>query len=1365
MSEDANPVHPGAFVKENVIPKEVSVKGAAEMMGVGRPALSNFLNGKASLSQKMATRLAKTFGINKGDLLALQQEYDSFLNREEEKRIAVKSYTPSFLKITATHIETWAEKIDARSMLPALLRRLVNTTGGEIVSSNFPAYDKSQTPGWDGVVESNNNTPWIPSGSSGWEFGCNKTPRTKANDDYKMRTKLIPESERKKTTYVFVTPRSWSKKDDWIKEIKEKNEWKEVRAFDAGDIEQWLELSVPAQVWMAEQLGLPTSECQSLNNYWRFWSQTAKPAISSKIFNSSITDHAEKVINWYQSQPVKPFVITAASKEEAKAFLCCLADQANNLKPLLDQAVFVSSPLTVKRLAENSTNFIPVAYTDDAQHELVVAFDKRHSIIIAERNIKRIEPDICLDLPSSESFKQALKDMGIDDAQIDVYANQSGHSPTILRRQLSKTPALGKPEWIVSAERLRTMIPLTLAGSWNVGKEADKEILSCLANRSYSDVEKDIARLVSLDDAPIWSEGKYRGVISELECFYAISDHLTEKDIDNFFDLAEYVLSEDDPSLDLEKENRWAANIYNKVRGHSSAIRENICQNLIILAVHGNGLFGQRLGLDIEKRVSYLISVLLTNKNARVWQAQQSDLPRYAEAAPDTFLSIVEKELQQVVPAFQILFEPVDSGMFSRCERTGMLWALELLAWRTSLLARVVKVLGKLSMYELDDNWANKPINSLKDILLIWRPHTAASIVQRCEVLELLCNQYPEIGWKICIEPLEPGNSFTSGTYRPSWRGDASGAGNNVTYEEARRYRQKCLELVLSWQSHSVTTLKGLVNCMSSMEDKDKRKVIEQVRHWVNSSSEEELITLREHVRTRTMTTRALRRNKKQNDNQDYVCGKELYELLEPKSLLLKHLWLFAKGWVEYTPEELEGDNFDHEAREEGLRTQRIQALKEIFADQSIQGLLDLLKKSSAGFHIGNYLYHYILEKKDIPDFILKCLSADEKHRYEADNCISGIMCQFEDAERGVLISQLIKRLSTFHDKKYLISRLFILSPFSRNTWKLLEVQGEDIQNSYWQTIHPSWNRLSSEELSFAVAKLLIVNRPLAAFSLSHYKFEMIESDTIVVLLNAIANNISENDSNYTPDKYDIEQALKKLNERNDFDRMELVKLEYLYVDILHSHSSYGIPNLAKEVSKSPLLFMQLVAYSYKRSDGGEDPAEWNIPQDKEQKSIFATKAYHVLDCLSIIPGTQENDFIDIGRLRDWILQVRELAREHGRESITDQQIGKLLSTSPEDDNGIWPVKEIRDVFEETGSSEISIGMELGVYNNLKDGLEPVDTLRKKGKAEKYKQMAEKVMNKTPFVGKMLLNISQMHLQDAMRWESDDRIRKRLKGW
>ena len=72
MSEKVDVPHPGTFIKTHVLPVGMSVTQAAKLVGVGRPALSNLLNGNAALSPEMALRLEKTFGVKREALLQMQ---------------------------------------------------------------------------------------------------------------------------------------------------------------------------------------------------------------------------------------------------------------------------------------------------------------------------------------------------------------------------------------------------------------------------------------------------------------------------------------------------------------------------------------------------------------------------------------------------------------------------------------------------------------------------------------------------------------------------------------------------------------------------------------------------------------------------------------------------------------------------------------------------------------------------------------------------------------------------------------------------------------------------------------------------------------------------------------------------------------------------------------------------------------------------------------------------------------------------------------------------------------------------------------------------------------------------------------------
>ena len=74
--------HPGAFIREHVIPSGMSVTEAAGRLGVGRPALSNLLNGKSALSSGMAVRLEKAFGADGRELLDRQAAFDRRGRRE-----------------------------------------------------------------------------------------------------------------------------------------------------------------------------------------------------------------------------------------------------------------------------------------------------------------------------------------------------------------------------------------------------------------------------------------------------------------------------------------------------------------------------------------------------------------------------------------------------------------------------------------------------------------------------------------------------------------------------------------------------------------------------------------------------------------------------------------------------------------------------------------------------------------------------------------------------------------------------------------------------------------------------------------------------------------------------------------------------------------------------------------------------------------------------------------------------------------------------------------------------------------------------------------------------------------------------------
>ena len=97
MSIKANfpPSHVGAFLKRSIIPDDVTVTDAAKLLGVGRPALSQLLNGNAALSPEMALRFEKVFGVKMDTLLRMQARFDAWHMRSRAAQIKVKPYKPA----------------------------------------------------------------------------------------------------------------------------------------------------------------------------------------------------------------------------------------------------------------------------------------------------------------------------------------------------------------------------------------------------------------------------------------------------------------------------------------------------------------------------------------------------------------------------------------------------------------------------------------------------------------------------------------------------------------------------------------------------------------------------------------------------------------------------------------------------------------------------------------------------------------------------------------------------------------------------------------------------------------------------------------------------------------------------------------------------------------------------------------------------------------------------------------------------------------------------------------------------------------------------------------------------------------------
>jgi len=83
MEKTRKPTHPGnVFLNDVLIPLELTITDSAQMMGITRKALSEFINEKSSCTVQMALRIAKVTNTSPESWLSMQIKYDLWKARQ-----------------------------------------------------------------------------------------------------------------------------------------------------------------------------------------------------------------------------------------------------------------------------------------------------------------------------------------------------------------------------------------------------------------------------------------------------------------------------------------------------------------------------------------------------------------------------------------------------------------------------------------------------------------------------------------------------------------------------------------------------------------------------------------------------------------------------------------------------------------------------------------------------------------------------------------------------------------------------------------------------------------------------------------------------------------------------------------------------------------------------------------------------------------------------------------------------------------------------------------------------------------------------------------------------------------------------------
>ncbi len=1196
------------------------------------------------------------------------------------------------MQVTATQITYWAGTTEARSALPRLVRRLIHAAGIP-VQADFPAGDSVNQPGWDGKLTIGEHvSPWIPTGESFWEFSCEKQETRNANKNHGKRTRQTPDTVRNAATLVIVLARPWRQKERWLKEKLAAGEWGEIRAYNADDLEQWLEQSPAVQLQFAEELGLSGPSVRSIRAYWADWSQQVEPAISiDALFSDRENIRDRLMAKMHEKLDGDCFslcTLKADSVDEAAAFVCA----ALLTDPVLEAASLVVTQSDGWRFVEQNANLKVVVA---ARPEIAATPVRRKGLVVIvpyaagdmEGGDRKAE--LILERPRFGEFEKALVSIGLDQADAKRFAAGTGRSWTVFRRRHSTNPAIRKPLWL--DEPQAGILPtVCLLGGWQNDNIADQQIVTHVSGRDYEGVERDLRHLARLDDAPVLRIGEVWKAKSPLELLDLFGDRITRSELDRFFEIAGRVLVAPDPQFDLPGENRYAAQIYGKARPQSGLLLRSLCDSLVKLAVRGIQITALS-DANIEGQIAAFVHRLLEDADGIRWLSLSTFLPSLAEAAPDVFLRGLEASLARPdAPVTRLLTETSESSFLGRCWHADLLWALERLTWAPERLARVALILARLSRVEIKGNWGNSPKATLLDIFRSWFPQTAADINQRIAVLDTLMAKEPEAAFDLLDRLVYVGHEVATPSARPIWRGDDTGAGHGVTYGE----RDKMLSAAAD---RLIAAAKGNPQRIALVIDKtcifDPARVAaalslaEKFTGPISADEDREII----RVALRKKIHRHLNYGSDTDQSHADKLGafENLYKKLAPRDLVVRHRWLFADDWPDLPMRAREDDHSQHAAT---LTDLRLDALREIHAHLGMSGIERLSvacpNQSTVGFGVAQMGF----EMADLADWIVE-KGGDYASQSPLTATIWGLLRSLAEPSSQILIETVLARGHQRNWNAEQIARFLALAREERATWNIVASCGTAVEKAYWAAIQANfWMRGTRDDIEFALRHLLEVGRSRSALQVCCYKPEEIDANLIAEILERVTKG--EEPDKPLADAWHIRKAVKWLEASGVVDRARLIRLEFgLFPALHHGRQDEAPTALYEAIMSDPRLFTEVLCTCYKPAS-----EEHRKPLTENMQAVAEIACQIIFYCHRQ-PGTRKDGSIDRNAFLSFISEARRLCREADRFVICDQTIGQILAHAPADPDGIWPFEPARNILDQPELEEMRRGFCIGVLN------------------------------------------------------------------
>lgn len=1254
-------------------------------------------------------------------------------------------------------LQSWADARASHGELPRLIRRLILETAPGIAALGMPAGEGVAAAGWDGSVHASSASPWVPAGLSVWEISANRSPGTKADHDWEKRSTTPDGSPPADATYVQLILRPWTNRGTWATARRAEGKWKDVRAYGLDDVETWLETAPVTWAWFSELLNLDPYGLRSVDKWWRTWADQTDPALSPEVV---LAGRAEEIGKFDSALKASGIVtVQSASQDDVCAFVAARAIKAEEAGDdgLSARLAFVSEIATWRQLLESSGPLVLVALDPEFAKE--VPATSPHTVVVPILDASTA--DIELPPLDASSVKEALIASGMDD---DERADEAGRlarrSITALRRRLARKAELHQPAWA------RTPVPrlargVLLAGRWREDSEADRDRVSELVGKPYDEAREDLAALAATEDPFIARIGSAIHLVSAVDAWILLGTRLTVEDVRAFSDLAVLVLSEVDPALELpDGERWWRAGVEGVGRAHSAELRRGVAQSLALLGAYGDsiGLSDGSTGAEwAEATVRQILAAANEDASGRTWQSLDGVMTWLAEAGPDSFCRAVATACTGEPPvAIHLFTDQTEQGLSSHSQHSDLLWALETLAWSPTYFGTAIDLLARLDQIDPGGRLSNRPIGSLTSILRPWHPDTSVNAEGRMRAFDAVRRRHPDTAWRLGITLMPESHGVHFPTRSPAFR-QWKPSKTSITMGEYGSWVSELVERLLEDADYSAPRWLELFDRYSSLHPQDRAKTREALAAVVAEGR----FTAEGRVQLWTDLHELLGRHREFADAQwalpeeEVVALDDIIKDLAPQDAEHRLAWLFD-DWRPFLGDASRRE--DYAAYDTLLNERRRGAMVEIEREGGLDAVRRLAKSvkvsQAVGIALGAASSDYdrellpLLVADDPLDVELSSQYFSQRFRQDGWDWLTAVM-----SEQTALTPVQRARL------------LLATGDFPR-AWEEAETDAA-VAQEFWTRFLPFGLGSDFSRVVFVAERLQSVGRNAMSLDfMSMYSHNRDEGLDPAAFAKPIAQGLEglltggDSDPEIRAlSSHDFETLIGLLERHRELVGIDQVAhLEWAYLPALGYDAS--VPTLSESLARDPASFAEIVYAAYGRRADEEAPEADEAAEEERRKR--ASNAFRLLSVWNVPPGLAEDGRMDASLLSDWYSAAMEKLAETGRESAGQDALGRVLASTPPDDDGTWPGEVVREFLEIQQSSEIESGLFIELLNRrgattrgLEDGGAQEQAL-----VERYTADAERLSDEAPRTAAVLRDIAKSYAREARR---NDRSAERFK--